>query len=163
MMELKYLIDLFRDDNYKFFYVNIEEGQVIRMDSTWIDGIVEAYDKLIESIPEEKKPNEVVVVKLTDFIYDNKVHNDLYAKSWFYPEEFEYLYNDYKHVCDTFEKLGFFDNGKLDNDTLKKFNKSYNHSTYNINVSLYHYDDDDHDHRVIYVKFEKEAIRNENC
>ena len=154
MMELKYLIDLFRDDKYRFFYVNTEEGQVIGMDTSWTDRIVEEYDKLIESIPEEKKPNEVVIVKLTDFIYDNKVHNDLCAKSWFYPDEFEYLYNDYKHVCDTFEKLGFFDNCKLDNDTLKKFNKFYVHSTHNINVSLYHYDDDP---KVIYVKFEKEA------
>ena len=57
-MELKYLIDLFRNNNYKFFYVNTEEGQVIELDSSWTDGIVKANDKLIESIPKEKREDK---------------------------------------------------------------------------------------------------------
>ena len=145
----------FKDDKYKFFYVDTQTSQVIRMTKTLTDGIVEEYNELVKLNTE----NETRTYILKEYVDPCNIDDDI--KKWFegYEDDYDYMYKYYSDVYDVFSKLNFFDNGKLDTEILEKFNEDYDCDPHKIHVSLFYKDDP----RVVYIKFEKEIFEDEDC
>ena len=155
MRNLKTLMNRFKDDKYKFFYVDTQTSQVIRMTKTLTDGIVEEYNELVKLNTE----NETRTYILKEYVDPCNIDDDI--KKWFegYEDDYDYMYKYYSDVYDVFSKLNFFDNGKLDTEILEKFNEDYDCDPHKIHVSLFYKDDP----RVVYIKFEKEIFEDEDC
>ena len=164
MKNLQYVMDLFsKAPEYKFFYVDTSNGAVVPMGAILINNIVEEYNELLNSKKQENKEttNEVIVMNFIHFASNIDYDNIPELKNWFngYEEDYDYMYKYYSDVYDVFSKLNFFDNGKLDNETLENFKEDYDCDTHKIYVSLFYKDDP----RVVYIKFEKEIVEDENC
>lgn len=165
MKNLQYVMDLFsKAPEYKFFYVDTSNGAVVPMGAILINNIVEEYNELlINSQKQENKEttNEVIVMNFIQFASNIDYNNISKLKNWFngYEEDYDYMYKYYSDVYDVFSKLNFFDNGKLDTETLEKFNEDYDCDLHKIHVSLFYKEDP----RVVYIKFEKEIVEDEDC
>lgn len=161
MKNLKHMMELFKTPNYKFFYVDTSKGDVIPMDDMYINTVVKEYEELNNAKTNEDNSNLSIVVTLREFVTNSNLQNQL--EKWFedgHEEFFDEMYEYYKMLYITFSNLEFFDNGNLTNELLKKFNDSYSCSFYGtVYVKLYITNDP----RIVYIKFEKEERKNENC
>ena len=149
-------MDLFsKAPEYKFFYVDTSNGAVVPMGAILINNIVEEYNELVKLNTE----NETRTYILKEYLDPCNIDDDI--KKWFegYEDDYDYMYKYYSNVYDVFSKLNFFDNGKLDIEALEKFKEDYDCDTHKIHVSLFYKEDP----RIVYIKFEKEIVEDEDC
>lgn len=68
---IKYLMDQLKNDNYQFFYVDVSTGDVIRIDKTVTDAVVNEYNCLIHLAKENYLNNNAQSFRETVHLYED--------------------------------------------------------------------------------------------
>lgn len=150
MINIKTLMNKFKDDKYKFFYVNTKNGQVIEMDTSFTDAIVKDYEELVKHY---KNTNETRVYDLREYIHPD--NDDSEIKSWFKDceEDYHQMLSYYKNLYNILSNMTEY---TVD---YRKFNQDYDCVTHKVKVSVFVRDG----YEALLIKFEKENVEDENC
>ena len=149
MKNLKALMNQFKDDKYKFFYVDTQTGQVIRMTKTLTDGIVKEYDDLVKLNTE----NETRTYILKEYVDPCNIDDDI--KKWFerYEDDYYQMHTYYTNLYDILSNIREY---YVD---YKKFNNTYDCVTHKVHVRVHMRDEVGY----LIIRFEKEIIEDEDC